>query len=165
MSDAFQGTSSIPVWHSWFRGKARTPRVRFETEPQEKRDKERRREDPRVPEIGGEGMFFIPETNEDDEDLTSLVPEFQGFTEMEIFWSSHNGAEDTKRQFNFRDETDEMEDLYYSEDGEARTDVDEACPEQSFSSYKKDYISFITITTKTEENEDYAQNRGTYYLN
>ncbi|CAH2036211.1 unnamed protein product [Thlaspi arvense] len=156
------GTTSKPVWHSGFRRKARTPRVRSEKKPEQEIDDERRRrEDPRVPEIGGEGMFTIPETNEDDDDddLTSLVPEFQGFIEMEFFLSNHDGSEDTMRQFNFEDEIDAVEDLCYNEEeGKTKPDGDEAFPEQSLMSSKKDHGNAIAITTKTEENEDDESN-------
>ncbi|ESQ30593.1 hypothetical protein EUTSA_v10011633mg [Eutrema salsugineum] len=152
-----QGTTSKPVWHSGFRRKARTPRARCEKKPQENIDDERRREDPRVPEIGGQRMFFIPETNDDDgdEDLTSLVPEFHGFIEMEFFLSNYDGSEETTRPFNFEDEIDAMEDLCYNEDGEAKTDGDKACPDQSLMSSKNNVIA---ITTKKEEMEDYESN-------
>uniref|UniRef100_A0A1J3FC87 Zinc finger protein CONSTANS-LIKE 8 n=1 Tax=Noccaea caerulescens TaxID=107243 RepID=A0A1J3FC87_NOCCA len=164
-----QGTTSKPVWHSGFRRKARTPRVRCEKKPQKNIDDEGRREDPRVPEIGGEAMFIIPpekhdyDDDDDDDDLTSHVPEFQGFTEMGLFLSNHDGAQETMRQFNlFGDEIDDaMEDLYYNEDGEAKADGnEEACHEQSLMSTKKNYDdNVIVITTKTEENEeDYESN-------
>ncbi|XP_056866769.1 zinc finger protein CONSTANS-LIKE 8 isoform X2 [Raphanus sativus] len=140
-----QGTTRNPVWHSWFRRKARTPRVRCEKKLQEKVDDEKRREDPRVPEIGGE-------TNEEDEDLTSLVPEFQGFMEMEFFLSNHDGSEETMRQFNVDHETDAMEDLCYIEE-EGKTNGDEAYHEQSLMSCKNEYdINPTLVITKTEEN-------------
>ncbi|CAA7048251.1 unnamed protein product [Microthlaspi erraticum] len=164
-----QGTASKPVWHSGFRRKARTPRFRCEKKPQLKIEDERRREDPCVPEIGGEGMLFSipPEKHDyhdgDDHDLTSLVPEFQGFTEMGLFLSNHDGTQETMREFNFfGDEIDDgMEDLFYNEDGEAKTDGDEeACHAQSLMSSKKDYDdNVILISTKTEANEeDYESN-------
>ncbi|KAL1209215.1 Zinc finger protein CONSTANS-LIKE 8 [Cardamine amara subsp. amara] len=158
-NDVLRRTTSNPVWYSGFRRKARTPRVRCGgKKPQQKIDDERRREDPRVPEIGVEAMFLIPETNDDD-DLTSLVPEFQGFTEMELFFI--DGTEETMRQFNFEDEIDAMEDLYYNEEEEEETKTNGAeasCPGQSLMSCKKDYDNVIAITTKTEESEDYESN-------
>ncbi|KAF8116661.1 hypothetical protein N665_0015s0037 [Sinapis alba] len=141
-NDVVHGTTPKPVWHSWFRRKARTPRVRCEKKPQGKKvDDERRRESPRVPEIGGE-------TNEDDEDLTSLVPEFQGFIEMEFFLSNHDGSEETMRQFNVHHGN-----LCYIEE-EGKTNGDEAaCYEQSLMSCKNEYdINPTLVTTKTEEN-------------
>ncbi|CAL9218195.1 unnamed protein product [Arabidopsis halleri] len=156
-NDVLRGTTSNPVWHSGFRRKARTPRARFGKKPQEKIDDERRREDPRVPEIGGEVMCFIPELNDDD--MTSLVPEFEGFTEMGFFLSNHNGTEETTKQFNFEEETGTMEDLYYNgEVEEAKKNGAEACPGQSLMSCKKDYDNVLTISTKTEEIEDYEIN-------
>ncbi|KAF2545583.1 hypothetical protein F2Q70_00021920 [Brassica cretica] len=140
-----QGTARKPVWHSWFRRKPRTPRVRCERKPQGKVDDERRREGPHVPEIGGE-------TNEEDENLTSLVPEFQGFIEMGFFLSNHDGSEETMRQFNVDHETDEMEDLCYIEE-EGKTNGDKACHEQSLTICKNEYdINPTLVTTKTEEN-------------
>ncbi|KAG7594547.1 CCT domain [Arabidopsis thaliana x Arabidopsis arenosa] len=154
-NDVLRRTTLTPVWHSGFRRKARTPRVRCEKKPQQKIDDARRREDPRVPEIGGEAMFFIPEANDDD-DMTSLVPEFEGFTEMGFFLSNHNGTEETTKQFNFEDEIDAMEDLYYNdEQEEAKNNGAEACPGQSLMSCKKDYDNVLTISAKTEESEDY----------
>lgn len=135
-----QGTTPKPVWHSWFQRKARTPRVRCGKKLQGKVDDERRREDPRVPEIGGE-------TNEDGDDLTSLVPEFQGFIDMEFFLSNHDGSEETMRQFNVDHETDAVEDVCYIEE------EDKACHEQSLMSCKNEYdINSTLVTTKTEEN-------------
>ncbi|KAJ0229396.1 Zinc finger protein CONSTANS-LIKE 8 [Hirschfeldia incana] len=144
-SDVFQGTTRKPVWHSWFRRKARTPRVRCEKKLQEKVDDKKRREDPRVPEIGGE-------TNEDDEDLTSLVPEFQGFIEMELFLSNHDGSEETMRQFNVDHETDAMEDLCYIEE-KGKTNGDEGFHEKSLMSCKNEFdVNPTLVITKTEEN-------------
>lgn len=155
-NDVLPGTTLSPVWHSGFRRKARTPRSRCEKKPQQKIDDERRREDPSVPEIGGEAMFFIPEANDDDDDMTSLVPEFEGFTKMGFFL---NGTEETTKQFNFEDETDAMENLYYNgEEEEVKTDGAEACPGQSLISCKKDYDNVIAISAKTEETEDYEIN-------
>lgn len=166
-NDVLRGTTSNPVWHSGFRRKARTPRIRCEKKPQQQKidDERRRREDPRVPEIGGEGMFFIPGKHDyhddgNDDDLTSLVPEFQGFTEMGLFLSNYDGTEETTRQFSFEDEIDPMEDLYYNEEGEAKTDGDEACPQPSLMSFKKDYDNVVATTTKTEENQDYESNNA-----
>ncbi|CAH8254997.1 unnamed protein product [Arabidopsis lyrata] len=155
-----RGTTSNPVWHSGFRRKARTPRVRCEKKPQEKIDDERRIEDPRVPEIGGEVMFFIPEPNDDD--MTSLVPEFEGFTEMGFFLNNHNGTEETTKQFNFEDEIDAKEDLCYNgeDEEEVKTDGAEACPEQYLMSCKKDYDNVITVSAKTEEIEDCYENKA-----
>nr|UOF76507.1 CONSTANS-like protein [Olimarabidopsis pumila] len=152
-NDVFRGTTSTPVWHSGFRRKARTPRFRCEKKPQVKIDDERRREDPRVPEIGGEAMSFIPEANDD---MTSLVPEFEGFTEMGFFLSNH--TEETT--FKFEEETDTMKDLYYNgEEEEVKTDGSEACPGQYLMSCKKDYDNVIKISAKTEEiEEDYENN-------
>ncbi|KAJ0229190.1 Zinc finger protein CONSTANS-LIKE 8 [Hirschfeldia incana] len=145
-SDVLQGTTRKPVWQSWFRRKARTPRVRCEKKLQEKVDDEKRREDPRVPEIGS------GETNEDDEDLTSLVPEFQGFVEMELFLSNHDGSEETMRQFNVDHETDAMEDLCYIEEGGKRNG-DEVCHVQSLMSCKNEHdVNHTLVITKTEEN-------------
>lgn len=158
-NDVLRRTTSNPVWYSGFRRKARTPRVRCEKKPQPNVDHdERRREDPRVPEIEGERTFLI---QENDDDLTSLVPEFQGITEMELFFI--DGTEETMRQFNFEDEIDAMEDLYYNEEEEeeeAKTNGDEACPGpgQSLMACKKEYDNAMALTTKTEENEDYESN-------
>ncbi|KFK36040.1 hypothetical protein AALP_AA4G070200 [Arabis alpina] len=151
-NDVLRGTSSKPVWHSGFRRKTRTPRVHNE--------KRRRREEPRVPEIGGEGMFFMPEKHDDgnDDDLTSLVPEFQGFTEMGFFLSNQDGTEETTREFNFEDEIDAMEYLYYTEAGEAIPYSEETCPEPSLLRCKKDYNNVTALTTKTEE--DYESNNA-----
>ncbi|EOA38249.1 hypothetical protein CARUB_v10009731mg [Capsella rubella] len=157
-SDVLGGTTSNPVWHSGFRRKARTPRSRYEKKTQEKKEDERRREDPRVPEIGGEAMFFIPEPNDDEDDMTSLVPEFEGFTEMGFFLTNHNGTQETTKQFNFEDEIDAMEDLYYIEEAATKTNGAEACPGQSLISCKKDYDNVITISAKTEVIEDYENN-------
>ncbi|XP_010479339.1 PREDICTED: zinc finger protein CONSTANS-LIKE 8-like isoform X2 [Camelina sativa] len=161
-NNVLQGTTSHPVWHSGFRRKARTPRSRCEKKTQQKIDDERRREDPRVPEIGGEAMFFIPEANDDEDDMTSLVPEFEGFTEMGFFLSNHNGTEESTKQFNFEDEIDAMESLYNNKEEEkeetAKTNGVEACPGQSLMSCKKDYDNVIAISAKTEETEDYEDN-------
>ncbi|AEE32393.1 B-box type zinc finger protein with CCT domain-containing protein [Arabidopsis thaliana] len=162
-NDVRGGTTLTSVWHSGFRRKARTPRSRYEKKPQQKIDDERRREDPRVPEIGGEVMFFIPEANDDD--MTSLVPEFEGFTEMGFFLSNHNGTEETTKQFNFEEEADTMEDLYYNGEEEDKTDGAEACPGQYLMSCKKDYDNVITVSEKTEEIEDCYENNARHRLN
>ncbi|XP_010500455.1 PREDICTED: zinc finger protein CONSTANS-LIKE 8-like isoform X1 [Camelina sativa] len=160
-NNVLQGTTSHPVWHSGFRRKARTPRSRCEKKTQQKIDDERRGEDPRVPEIGGEAMFFIPEANDDENDTTSLVPEFEGFTvtEMGFFSSNHNGTQETTKQFNFEDEIDAMEDLYYNEEEKAaKTNGAEARPGQSLMNCKNDYDNVIAISAKREETEDYEDN-------
>ncbi|CAN8288470.1 unnamed protein product [Cochlearia groenlandica] len=149
-NDVVYKTISNPVWHTGFKRKARSPRGRCDKKPLQKIDEERReKDDPRVPEIVGRGMFNIPKENDDDnndddnddddddaiddeEDLTSLVPEFQGFMEMGLFLNNHDGSEETMRQFNFDQD-------------------EEACHEHSLMSYE----NVIAVTTKKEAYEDY----------